>query len=82
MINNPTIYEINSRVWLRRFDKMDQKAKLNDVPHSYCDNLRKKGIDFIWLMGIWKTCDSIIDKYCFEEELVKNYNHALKGWKK
>ena len=79
---NPTIYEINTRPWLRRFDRENKKAMLSDVPVKYWDNLSKKEFDYVWLMGIWKTCDSVIDKYCFEPELVKNYNRALKDWKR
>jgi glycosidase len=52
------------------------------VPNSYWDCLAKKGIDYIWLMGIWKTCSSLIDKCCFEEGLIKSYDRALKGWKR
>ena len=78
---NPALYEINTRVWLRRFDKDARKATLSDVPADYWDGLLEMGIDFVWLMGIWKTCDSVIEKYCFEEELVKSYSRALKNWK-
>ncbi|MFA7228082.1 MAG: alpha-amylase family glycosyl hydrolase [Melioribacteraceae bacterium] len=79
---NPSIYEINTRVWLKRFDQGLIKASLNDIPNSYWNGLVEKGIDYIWLMGIWKISDSIIEKYCFENDLVKNYRRALKDWKK
>ncbi|MCF8241648.1 MAG: glycosidase [Melioribacteraceae bacterium] len=79
MHKNPSIYEINTRVWLRRFDN-DKKATLKDVPAEYWQNLKEKGIDIIWLMGIWKTCKSTISKYCFEEGLIQEYNSALKNW--
>lgn len=78
MENNPIIYEINTRVFVKRFGP---KAKLRDVPLTYWEELRSKGINYVWMMGIWKTCDSVIDKYCFEEGLKKNYDKALKGWK-
>lgn len=81
MLYNQSLYEINTRVWLRRFDQGIIKSTLNDVPNSYWDDLAKKGIDYIWLMGIWKTCNSVIDRYCFEEGLKKSYDRALKGWK-
>lgn len=81
MLYNQSLYEINTRVWLRRFDQGIIKSTLNDVPNSYWDNLAKKGIDYIWLMGIWKTCNSVIDRCCFEEGLKKSYDRALKGWK-
>ena len=33
-------------------------------------------------MGIWKTCPSTIEKYCFEPELISSYNRSLKDWSK
>ena len=33
-------------------------------------------------MGIWKTCSSTINKYCFEPELLASYNRSLKDWSK
>jgi len=80
MVNNPSIYEINTRVWLKRFGQGKQKLTLADVPNSYWDDFSKKGFDYIWLMGVWKLCDSVIEKYCFEEGLVKSYKRALKDW--
>lgn len=79
---NQTLYEINTRVWLQKFNRANAKANLADVPAVFWKDLTKKGIDFIWLMGIWKTCDSDIAKYCFDEDLVHNYKRALKDWKK
>jgi hypothetical protein len=76
---NPIIYEINTRVFIKRFGS---NKKLIDVPHKYWKELSSKGINFVWLMGIWKTCDSVIDKYCFEEGLIKSYDKALKNWKR
>jgi glycosidase len=82
MLINPKLFEINTRVWLRRFDSAGKKARLADVPKSYWENLSKKGFDLIWLMGIWKTCSSVIERCCFQESLVNTYDKALKDWTK
>lgn len=79
---NPSLYEINTRVWLRRFDSAEKKATIADVPKSYWNQFVKNGFDYVWLLGIWKTCDEIIDKYCFEVGLTNSYSHALKDWKR
>lgn len=79
---NPSIYEINTRLWLKRFANSKGTVTLENIPNNYWDDFVKKGFDYVWLMGIWKTCDSVIDKYCFEEGLVKSYDRALKGWKR
>lgn len=82
MHNKHSIYEINTRVWIRKFDTSDKRAQLKDVSLSYWSGLANLGIDCIWLMGIWQTCDSIIDCYCFEDHLKKSYSKALKDWKR
>ncbi len=76
---NPSIYEINTRVLIKKFGA---GAKLNDIPDSVWDKLSQKRIDYVWMMGVWKTCFSSIEKYCFESDLVNDYEKALKNWQK
>lgn len=78
MFNNPSIYEINTRIFLKRFSSLT--ATLRDIPNEYWNYFEQKKFDYIWLMGIWKTCDSVIEKYCFEDNLVRSYDAALKDW--
>ncbi len=75
---NPNLYEINTRVWIKRFGS---NLKISDVPRGYWLKLKNKGIDAVWLMGIWKTNKEAIKKYCFEDWLVHSYQKALKDWK-
>lgn len=77
---NPSLYEINTRVWLRRFDPHKKEFTLADIPSGYWNKFAEDRFDYLWLMGLWKTSKSVIKKYCFEEDLVKNYKHALKDW--
>ncbi len=76
---NPKLYEINTRVWIKQFG---EKTKFNSIPINYFQNLSQLGINIVWLMGIWKTCPSTIEKYCFEVDLVSSYNKSLKDWTK
>ncbi|MEJ5351440.1 MAG: alpha-amylase family glycosyl hydrolase [Melioribacteraceae bacterium] len=78
MTINPSIYEINTRVFIKRFGN---ETKLKDIPKNYWDYFIQKKFDYIWLMGLWKTCKSTINKYCFEDYLIQNYKRALKDWK-
>ncbi len=80
MANNPRLYEINTRVWIRQFDKEGRKAKLPDIPDSYWDYLKELGIDLVWLMGVWKISKSAVQRYAFEKNLVEEYERALKDW--
>ncbi len=79
---NPSIYEINTRVWINQFRQKNENVTIADIPDSYWDQFGNEGIDYVWLMGVWKTCDNIIEKYCYEENLIKSYDKALKGWTK
>ncbi len=72
---NPRLYEINTRVWLKSFG-----SKLSDVPLDYYSGLAELGITSIWFMGVWKTCDSIINKCCFSNDLITSYQKSLKNW--
>ncbi|MDR3667237.1 MAG: alpha-amylase family glycosyl hydrolase [Ignavibacteriaceae bacterium] len=77
MRNNPKLYEINTRVWLKKIGK-----KLSDLPFTFFSDLAQKGINIVWLMGLWKTSPNIVSKYCFTPDLINSYDKALKGWKK
>ncbi len=80
MLYNPSMYEINTRVWIKRFADGKQAVTLSDVPTSYWNELKEKGIDFVWLMGVWRTNLTAVKKYAFEENLVNDYKFALKNW--
>ncbi len=55
---NPSLYQINTRVWIHQFDTIYKAATLADVPLEYWQNLASDGIDFVWLMGVWKPCQT------------------------
>ena len=76
---NPKLFEINTRVWIKQFG---EKTKINSVPMKYFQDLADLGINIVWLMGIWNTCQSTIEKYCFEVDLVSSYGKSLKDWGK
>jgi glycosidase len=79
MFTNPKLYEINTRIWIKRFGS---NITLSQVSQNVFKELLDKGINIIWLMGIWKTCPSTIEKCCFESELITSYNRSLKDWSK
>lgn len=77
MKKNYSVYEINTRPWLKRFSTENNQPTLKDIPHDYWKKLHDKGIDYIWLMGIWQTNETVIKEYCFEPWLVQEYKRAL-----
>ncbi len=76
---NPKVYEINFRVWIKKFGA---KYRISNIPMNYFRYLKDKGINIVWLMGIWETCSSVIEKCCFEVGLIQSYNQALPEWTK
>jgi len=78
---NSTIYEINTRVWVKRFAQSNITPKLIDIPSDYWKSLVDKGIKYVWLMGIWETVPDTIEKYCFDDGLISEYVKALPDWK-
>lgn len=79
MSNNSLLYEINTRVWIKRFGP---KKLLHEIPIEYWNALRSKGFEFIWLMGVWQINPNTIEKYCFEDGLKQEYTNALPDWEK
>ncbi|MCU7496455.1 MAG: glycosidase [Ignavibacteria bacterium] len=80
-LHNPKLYEINTRVWIKKFGRPEGKAPLENIPGEVWNNLSAKGMNIVWLMGIWKTCPSVVSRCCFEDFLVRNYDKALRNWK-
>lgn len=80
MGHDKTIFEINTRVFLKRFKIEGREATIADIPESYWSSLSQKGIGYIWLMGVWETSAAIIAKCCFETGLIQSYSRALKDW--
>ncbi len=77
MLLNPKLFEINTRVWIKQFDK---GIKLTEIPISIWESFAGKGIDIIWLLGVWETCPGLIEKCCFSPDLVASYSRSLKDW--
>ncbi len=78
-VANPKLYEINTRVWIKQFGN---QTKLSGIPDAYFESLANKGINIIWLMGIWKTTNILLDQTCFTSDLITSYSKALSNWDK
>jgi hypothetical protein len=52
----PSLYQINTRVWLTELSRaLGRRAMLDDVPDAELDRLAKLGIDWVWLLSVWQT---------------------------
>jgi len=51
----PTIYEINTAVYLQRLGRgRDRPLALDEVPEAEWDALAALPVDAVWLMGVWQ----------------------------
>lgn len=82
MASNPNLYQINTRVRVRSLRAHEPSATPADLDSSLWDLLAEKGFEYVWLMGIWKTCETTVEQYCFEEGLTEEYGRALPDWKR
>src|SRR5262245_1584533 len=52
----PSLYQINTRVWLTRLSQtLGRSATLDDIPDTELDRLAAIGFDWIWLLSVWQT---------------------------
>jgi hypothetical protein len=52
--NNPSLYEINARVWLAELTQQyGRTVSLANVPSEEIERLLGYGLDGVWMMGVW-----------------------------
>ena len=52
--SRPTIYEINTAVWLGELAAAGRPVDLSTVPAHEWDRLAALRVDAVWLMGVWQ----------------------------
>src|SRR4051812_1504668 len=53
---HPSLYQINTRVWLTQLSQtLGRAATLDDIPDAELDRLAAMGFDWIWLLSVWRT---------------------------
>ena len=74
---HPILYEISTRPWLYELSQKYGKSitKLKDIPTKEFDALQKKGIEIVWMMGVWK-----LGAYGLEFDRKQDYSSVLPGW--
>jgi hypothetical protein len=82
MVSYPSLYEINTRIWLKRFNLPGRKATLADIPDVFWEDLVDHGIDYVWLMGVWETTKSSIETFAFHTNLIQGYHEMDPYWNK
>lgn len=76
--NNPTIYEINTGVWLNDLSqKANQPITLGNIPQAELDRIAAYSFDAVWLMGVWQRSPAGREVSQQRPELQPAYQAAL-----
>jgi hypothetical protein len=52
----PSLYQINTRVWLTEISRtLGRAATLDDIPDAELDRVASMGFDWVWLLSVWRT---------------------------
>jgi glycosidase len=55
-VRYPSLYQINTRVWLTELSRtLGRRAELDDIPDAELDGLAQKGFDWVWFLSVWQT---------------------------
>jgi hypothetical protein len=74
----PTIYEVNTVVWLGELSrKYGRPVTLGDVPLEAWDELALRGVDAVWLMGVWERSAAGLRIARTDEALQRSFREAL-----
>ncbi len=76
--HNPTLYEINTWVWLSDLSRKYKIAMdLSSVPPAEWDAIAQYGFDAVWLMGVWQRSPAGIGIANRNEGLLADFRRAL-----
>jgi len=78
----PTLYEINTWVWLSELSlKTGKPVDLGSVPSSEWDAIAKFGFDAVWFMGVWERSPAGIAIANKNNGLLDDFRQALPDFK-
>ncbi len=74
----PTVYEINTWVWLAELPRPSgAKMDLSTVPPTEWDSIASYGFDAVWLMGVWQRSPGGIAIANRNQNLLQDFRRAL-----
>src|SRR6476659_638244 len=75
---NPSIYEINTWVWVSELSqKYGQNIDLSCVPSAEWDAIAAFGFDAVWFMGVWERSPAGIAIANRNQSLLEDFHRAL-----
>ena len=79
----PTLYEINTWVWLEELAaKSGTNVDLSSVPSTEWDAIAAYGFDAVWLMGVWERSPAGIAIANRNPGLLEDFQRALPDFQK
>jgi hypothetical protein len=76
--SRPTIYEINTAVWLSELSRqLGLRVDLSGVPAGEWDRLGALRVDAVWLMGVWQRSPAGLQIALRDTELVSTFHSVL-----
>ena len=74
----PTLYEINTWVWLSELSrKYGKNLDLSSVPSAEWDAIANFGFDAVWFMGVWERSPAGISIANQNKNLLEDFRRAL-----
>ena len=78
----PSLYQINTRVWLTGLSKQLQRpATLDDVPDRQLEWLQREGFEWVWFLGVWQTGPASRKVALEDPDLRREYKKAFPGFR-
>ena len=78
----PTLYEINTWVWLSELSrKYGKNVDLSSVPSAEWDALATYGFDSVWFMGVWERSPAGIAIANQNNGLLEDFRRALRDFR-
>jgi hypothetical protein len=78
----PTIYEINTSVWLSELSERKRTCvDLSSVPSAEWDAIAAYGFDAVWLMGVWERSPAGVAIANRDENLLNDFRRALPNFR-
>ena len=78
----PSLYEINTWVWLSELSlKTGKPIDLSSVPSAEWDAIAKFGFDAVWLMGVWERSPAGIAISNKNKGLLEDFHRTLPDFK-
>jgi glycosidase len=77
----PSLYQINTRVWLRELaNTLGRPATLADIPGEFLDQIASLGFDYVWFLGLWQTGSAGRQVSLSHPEWLQEFQATLPGF--